>query len=215
MGKYMKNQAKAILKKVYYRTMVYLRLKFIPKPYRFEVNFIENIRAETFSDIFYKQSKLRSLTHQLDKILTFNKIKNMDLMINTIINLLNDVMRDPNHDAAITNWCNNVIKEYHSRNVGNTSINDDMIKFDNNDYELLKKVIKTRRSIRSFKAKSISNAILDEILDAGLWAPTGCNRQTIEYLLLDKKDDVRYCQRVAGEGHSFPTRSISCNCSSR
>jgi nitroreductase len=45
---------------------------------------------------------------------------------------------------------------------------------------------------------------MEEILRAGLWAPTGCNRQTIEYLALYNKDDIRYCKLIAGEGHSFP-----------
>jgi nitroreductase len=204
--KQMKIQARAILKKIYYRSMFIFRKMFIPKHYRFEINFIENIRAETYSDIFYKQAKLRSLTHQLDKILTFNKVKNMDLMVNTIIKLSNDVMQDPNHDLAIINWCNNVVKEYNSRSssIGNIATNTEKIKFDNKDFELLKKIIKSRRSIRSFKTESINKEILYEILGAGLWAPSGCNRQTIEYLCLVNKDDIRYCQRIAGEGYPFP-----------
>jgi hypothetical protein len=170
---------------------------------------LSRIFAETYADIFYKQTKLRSLTHQLDKTLTFNNIKNMDLLANTITKLSNDVMRDPNHDPAIIDWCNNVVKEYNNHNTskGNIAADIEKIKFDNKDFELLKKIIKSRRSIRSFKAESVSKDILYEILGAGLWAPSGCNRQTIEYLCLLSKDDIRYCQRIAGEGYPFPQKA--------
>ncbi len=160
-GEQMKTQAKAILKKMYYKNMAFLNQMFIPKAYRFEFNFMQNIRGETYSDISYKQAKLRSLTHQLDKTLTFNKIKNMDSMVNTIVKLSNDVRRDPNHDPAIMNWCNNVVKEYHSRTKDNAAINVEHIKF-NSISEIVAETIEMHRNV--------ANPDLEDILGADNWA---------------------------------------------
>ncbi len=38
--------------------------------------------------------------------------------------------------------------------------------------------LKTRRSIRKYKSEPIPQELLDQVLEAGTWAPTGMNRQT-------------------------------------
>ena len=59
------------------------------------------------------------------------------------------------------------------------------------DPDTLMDAIRTRRSVRIFKEKEISQDILDQILEAGRQAPTGGNSQNISYIVLrDKKDEA-------------------------
>ncbi|MFA7677358.1 MAG: nitroreductase [Candidatus Omnitrophota bacterium] len=48
------------------------------------------------------------------------------------------------------------------------------------------RLIKTRRSIRKFKKKTIAKRLIDGILEAGRWAPSGLNNQPWKFLVLDK-----------------------------
>lgn len=49
-------------------------------------------------------------------------------------------------------------------------------------------MIKTRRSTRSFKPDSIPEDLLDAVLEAGTYAPTGMNRQSpVIIAVSDKK----------------------------
>lgn len=57
-------------------------------------------------------------------------------------------------------------------------------------------VLKTRRSIRKFKSDSIPQNLLDEIIEAGIYAPTGKNAQdTIIIAITDKT----WRQKIAAE----------------
>jgi len=44
--------------------------------------------------------------------------------------------------------------------------------------------IKTRRSIRQFRNEAVSEEIIDQILEAGLWAPSGLNNQPWAFAVL-------------------------------
>lgn len=52
--------------------------------------------------------------------------------------------------------------------------------------------IKTRRSIRKFKKKAVSEKLISEILEAGRWAPSGLNNQPWRFKVLEgeKKDSL-------------------------
>jgi len=41
------------------------------------------------------------------------------------------------------------------------------------------RAIKTRRSIRKFQPEAPSRELIDAVIEAGLWAPTGINRQDV------------------------------------
>ena len=44
--------------------------------------------------------------------------------------------------------------------------------------------IKTRRSIRQFTKELVSDEVLDQILESGLWAPSGKNNQSWEFAVI-------------------------------
>jgi len=42
-----------------------------------------------------------------------------------------------------------------------------------------------RRSIRKFEDKSVPNAVIDKILEAGIWAPSGMNSQPWRFTVIE------------------------------
>jgi len=54
------------------------------------------------------------------------------------------------------------------------------------------KAIKTRRSVRKFKEEAVPDKAIEEILEAGRWAPSGLNNQPWKFIVLekDKKDSL-------------------------
>jgi len=46
------------------------------------------------------------------------------------------------------------------------------------------RLIKGRRSVRKFKKKTVSKQIVEKILEAGRWAPSGLNNQPWRFMVL-------------------------------
>jgi nitroreductase len=55
------------------------------------------------------------------------------------------------------------------------------------DYERLLELVKTRRSIRSFKTDPIPDEDVEKIIDVARWAPSGANSQPWEFIVLKDK----------------------------
>lgn len=51
----------------------------------------------------------------------------------------------------------------------------------------LKKAILKRRSVRGFSDKSVPYSTVEEIINYGTWAPSSCNRQMWNFIVIDKK----------------------------
>jgi nitroreductase len=49
-------------------------------------------------------------------------------------------------------------------------------------------IIKTRRSIRKFKGKPVSDEVINKILEAGTWAPSGMNNQPWKFAVIKDKE---------------------------
>jgi nitroreductase len=54
----------------------------------------------------------------------------------------------------------------------------------------LLELIKSRRSIREYKNKTISRDIIENILDAGRWAPSAHNLQPWRFVVVENKEKV-------------------------
>lgn len=63
-----------------------------------------------------------------------------------------------------------------------------------NPNELLD-LIKLRRSVRIFTGQKVKREQIDQILEAAIWAPTGCNMQELRFLILDKPKDIELVGR--------------------
>jgi nitroreductase len=60
-------------------------------------------------------------------------------------------------------------------------------------------VLKNRRSIRSYKPDQIKDQELDEILEAGTWAPTGMGSQGVKIVAVQKPDITAKIQKLNAE----------------
>ncbi len=60
--------------------------------------------------------------------------------------------------------------------------------------DVLLKLIKSRRSKRVFTDKKISDQDLKEIIEAGVWSPTGCNVQELRFLIISKAEQIKKIQ---------------------
>ena len=78
--------------------------------------------------------------------------------------------------------------------------------------------IRNRRSMRSFRSGMIPEDILDSILEAGTWAPTGKGLQSPVIVVLTKEEDRRhfsslnakYSRRIRSVLRSPGLRAGSC-----
>lgn len=59
----------------------------------------------------------------------------------------------------------------------------------------LLKAIKTRRSIRQFKNTPVSTEVIEKIIEAGRYTPTGRNAQGVTYIVL--KDNIGRYEKIA------------------
>jgi nitroreductase len=191
----MKTQIKKIIKFFQLKTIK----PIIDPSYYNEIEFFQNIRAKKYVDKMYKESLLRSTFHQLDKRLIGTDISpEMIKRYEEKLSVYND---DKDIDSEFLQWAKDLIAHARQNKNGNPYQTKNHEIYTSSE-ELFDLIVK-RRSIRSFEKKGISNEIMDKILTAGLYAPTGCNRQNINYLLLESSEDKKFCQKLAGEPGKF------------
>jgi nitroreductase len=58
-------------------------------------------------------------------------------------------------------------------------------------------LFRSRRSVRRYKKKPISQKDMDKILEAGMYAPTGLNLQNVRYLVLTNQDNIEHLRQIA------------------
>ena len=61
----------------------------------------------------------------------------------------------------------------------------------NNNYDAVNEVIMTRRSIRNYKQVPVVRDTLDKIITAGIYAPSGQNKQSWNIRIADNPDTMR------------------------
>ena len=73
-------------------------------------------------------------------------------------------------------------------------------------------IIKSRRSVRKWKKKEVPQTLIERIIEAGRWAPSSCNRQTIKCLVIRNENDREYLGKIiiGGEGflHNSPVHIL-------
>jgi len=63
------------------------------------------------------------------------------------------------------------------------------------DAEAVRELLTARRSVRRYKKTPVSHKILEELIDAARFAPTGSNKQQVHWMAFEKREDVH---RLAG-----------------
>ncbi|MFH2028599.1 MAG: nitroreductase family protein [Nanoarchaeota archaeon] len=64
-------------------------------------------------------------------------------------------------------------------------------------------VIKKRRSIRKFKDKKISNELIEKMIDAARWAPSGMNAQPWQFIAIKDKDNLKQVREMYTYGREY------------
>jgi nitroreductase len=75
------------------------------------------------------------------------------------------------------------------------------------DYEGFLKLVKTRRSIRSFKPDPIPDEFVERIIEAARWAPSGANSQPWEFIIIKDKQIKDRIVDIVNE-HSEYSRKV-------
>ncbi|MCK8824324.1 nitroreductase family protein [Fuchsiella alkaliacetigena] len=60
-------------------------------------------------------------------------------------------------------------------------------------------IIKNRRSVRKFKNEEVSDEILKKLINAARWAPTSCNRQPWEFIIIADKELIEKVRDFRGQ----------------
>ena len=69
-------------------------------------------------------------------------------------------------------------------------------------------VIRTRRTVRFFKQDTIEVSVLHELVECGRCAPSGANRQPLEYIIVnDKSVADKLFESLAWAGYVQPKRN--------
>lgn len=68
------------------------------------------------------------------------------------------------------------------------------------NYESFLKVVRGRRSIRLYKPDPVNDEIINQIIEAGKWAPSGNNTQPFEIVVVKEKFLIEQIEKIIGEG---------------
>ena len=62
--------------------------------------------------------------------------------------------------------------------------------------EQLEQFLKSRRSIRAYKDKPVAHEKLAKLIDIARYAPSGHNMQPVQWLIIEKRDDVKHLAQM-------------------
>ena len=71
------------------------------------------------------------------------------------------------------------------------------------DKSRLTNIIKHRRSTRIWKKTPVPSKKITELIESSKWAPSSCNRQTIEYHIFNKTQDKEFIGKLTPGGYHF------------
>ena len=69
--------------------------------------------------------------------------------------------------------------------------------------------IKTRRSVRTFTDTPIENDTLHDLIEAGVWAPSGGNMQSWRFVVISKPDQLENIRNLSPGIFGHPTAIIT------
>lgn len=68
--------------------------------------------------------------------------------------------------------------------------------------------IKTRRSVRGFTDENVSDETIEEILEAGRWAPSGLNNQAWRFITVRNPDTKIALSKLTGYGQTIKNAPV-------
>ncbi len=74
------------------------------------------------------------------------------------------------------------------------------------NYENFMEVVRTRRSVRTYKPDPISDEMIRQVIEAGKWAPSGNNTQPFEILVIKDQDLMEKVSAILGRVHGSKSK---------
>ncbi|MBE6548464.1 MAG: diguanylate cyclase [Ruminococcaceae bacterium] len=65
-------------------------------------------------------------------------------------------------------------------------------------------LIKSRYSVKNYSDKQVPNEILEQIIEAGVYAPSGRNRQAVRFMVVQDKTTIEFLSKINAEVGGFP-----------
>ena len=69
------------------------------------------------------------------------------------------------------------------------------------NYEDFMKIVRERRSIRSYKADPVTDEVMNQVIEAGKWVPTGNNTHPIEIVAVRDKALIEQLEGIIAEAY--------------
>jgi nitroreductase len=100
-------------------------------------------------------------------------------------------------------WAKKIMKEYEKHRKFDWICKE--IGKDNNKIPStnILNLLKERRSIRKWKDESLNLSEIYQLIDAARWAPSSCNRQTLNFLIIDNKESICKIAETVRGGRTF------------
>lgn len=67
------------------------------------------------------------------------------------------------------------------------------------NYEDFIELVRKRRTIRAYKSKPVDDKIINQIIEAGKWAPSGNNMQPFEIVVIKEKNIIEQIENALGQ----------------
>jgi nitroreductase len=74
------------------------------------------------------------------------------------------------------------------------------------DYDQLMEVIRSRRSVRNYKPDPVSDEVINQVIEAANWAPSGNNSQPWEIVVLKDKTLMKKVNNILHEVHGSKSK---------
>lgn len=68
-------------------------------------------------------------------------------------------------------------------------------------------LIKSRVSVKSYSDREVPRELLEQIIEAGIWAPSGRNRQAVRFLVVTNPETIKILERLNAEAIDMPAGS--------
>tara|TARA_B100000579_G_C22808542_1_gene843897 strand:+ start:726 stop:1751 length:1026 start_codon:yes stop_codon:yes gene_type:complete len=180
---------------------VYQRRKLEPSPYTKSQKTIPS--EKTYLKGYNSMINFKR-AHYLEKAMYCETPKNNNLDF-THRQLTNYLISEDGKNDVCFRYLEKLRKEYedYPNNFKCFMLKTKKNRWDADEKKILEKVIKKRRSIRSFGFEKISEKKFEKVLTAGSFAPSSCNAQPIHFITITEKDLVKNILSAASGVREF------------
>lgn len=166
---------------------------------------IEHMQVTAESDPEYWASMLRKYVHILDKGLNRPdfELGHSRQCYEAAINAFGKIRPPYDSDPSVM-WARKKVAEYEQRQINPVSPGVSEIKPNSeDDYNTLMRLIRGRRSVRTYAARAVEIDKLKTIVEAVNWSPSSCNRQPAKVFIAANPSLAVECAKTCAGATCF------------